>query len=56
MTKWFALSTEGRIHYLGEFLDMQEADESLVDFDAVWIFDIETARDFVTEMNKHLED
>jgi hypothetical protein len=55
MTKWFALSFEGQVHYLGEFPSIEEADESLVGFGAVWIFDTDTARDFVTEMNKHLE-
>jgi hypothetical protein len=57
--KWFALSGCGTMEYIGEYPDFDTADdaaEKLVEGKQglVWLFDAETAREWVDKLNQHL--
>ena len=51
--KWFALTAGGNIKSLGECADFEEADSKTES--AIWVFSMETAREWVDSIQNELE-
>lgn len=54
---YLALGIDGNIHNLGECVDWAEAEEKQeqMKLDAVWLFDAETAEEWVKAINRNIK-
>lgn len=55
--KYFALSYNGNLHYVGEFQDWGDAEIRLSDMsiDPIWVFNENEAKSFASFINNELE-
>ena len=53
--KWYALTNESQIVYVGEFATFDEANDHAPDI-TIWLLDESTASDWRAQLDRHLGD